>query len=1085
MCSLRPFAVLRHPLAALAFWLAIPASYAQFAPNRYALLTEDPPVVSRFAARGAAAGPAALSYRQQVLARQATLRARLSALQVPVTGSAATLMNAVFVAAPESRLAELQRLEGVAAVVPLRRYRLSLNRAAYLVRAPAAWDALGGAAASGAGLKIAVLDTGIDHTHPAFQDASLPVPPGYPRCTEGDCAYTNNKVIVARSYVRMLAAGSGTDPAADSRPDDYSARDREGHGTAVASAAAGARNTGAVSISGIAPKAYLGNYKIYGSPQVNEYTFDDVIIQALEDAIDDGMDVISFSTGGAALTGPLDTGSACGLPPGTPCDLTATAFERAAQAGVIIVAAAGNEGNDGVATPTFHSIASPGNAPSVMAVGASTNSHYFTQGVRVLAPGAPSNLQSIEGVFGDAPLPAGTVVAPLRDVSRLGNDGLACDPLPSGSLAGAFALILRGACTFAVKAGNAAAAEAAGVIFYMADPSPLIAPGGLAEAAIPAMMISNADGLALKTYLASNADALVAMDPDGREVVDGALADMLAAFSSLGPSTGGSLVKPELVAPGTDLYMATQDFDPLGIMYTGSRYVSASGTSFATPLVSGAAALVCQRHPGFTAAQVRSALINTASGAVTTDSSGAAVTPQSVGAGKLDALAAVNTAVTVEPSTVSFGVLGAGMLPLARELRISNTAATALTLNLTVESAVSADGTSLTIDRTSLSVPANSSAVLNLALTGAMPKAGAYSGTVKIEGPGVTLRVPYQYFVSTGVPANLIGLAGGGGGTVGQSIPTGIMAVRVVDAYGAPVSGVPVVWSGGLLSGTITASSPATDLLGVSTARALLRSTPGAYSFTASAGALKLSFRGLARAVPAIAAGGVVNAASFEQDAPVAPGSYVALFGAGLSDVTDANSSSRLPLALDYVNVSFDVPSAGLSLPARLVFVSPGQVNIQVPWELQGQTSAKVKVRVDNSYGNVVTVPLSDYAPAFFETGGGIAAALDEKNQVIGAVNQAVRGQVVQLFANGLGPVTNQPASGEPAPVSPLAETTARPVVTIGGLPATVEWSGLTPTLAGLYQVNARVPAGLAPGNHQITVSIGGKTSKAAILPVK
>jgi uncharacterized protein (TIGR03437 family) len=97
-----------------------------------------------------------------------------------------------------------------------------------------------------------------------------------------------------------------------------------------------------------------------------------------------------------------------------------------------------------------------------------------------------------------------------------------------------------------------------------------------------------------------------------------------------------------------------------------------------------------------------------------------------------------------------------------------------------------------------------------------------------------------------------------------------------------------------------------------------------------------------------------------------------------------------------------------------------------------------------------------------------------------------VTGQVVQLFANGLGPVTNQPASGEPALAAPLAETTTRPVVTIGGRDARVEWSGLTPTLAGLYQINVIVPADLSPGIHPITVSIGGKTSTRSLnFPVK
>ena len=158
-------------------------------------------------------------------------------------------------------------------MVALRWRRLNLNRATQLVNAPAAWTALGGVQNAGAGIKIAIIDTGIDQTHPAFQDSSLAMPAGYPICSGSDCAFTSNKVIVARSYVRLVAAGSDPqNPAADSRPDDYSPRDRIGHGTAVASCAAGmpTLSPAGLTLTGVAPKAYLGNYKVFGSPEVNE-----------------------------------------------------------------------------------------------------------------------------------------------------------------------------------------------------------------------------------------------------------------------------------------------------------------------------------------------------------------------------------------------------------------------------------------------------------------------------------------------------------------------------------------------------------------------------------------------------------------------------------------------------------------------------------------------------------------------------------------------------------------------------------------------------------------------------------------------
>lgn len=449
----------------LAYLAGLPAVSAQTIPNRYALILEDPPVTSRFTTRESVKSVAAIGYHQQIQARQRTLRNELVKRNIRVTGSVTTLMNAVFVAASPDRVPELRGLPGVKAVVPLRRYHQNLNRATALLNGPAAWNIAGGLPNAGAGIKIGILDSGIDQTHPAFQDSSLPMPDGYPICSGSDCDFTNNKVVVARSYVRQLAAGtSASDPAADSRPDDYSPRDRDGHGTAVASCAAGNSAAGTVTINGMAPKAYLGNYKIYGSPEVNDSTSDDIIIQALEDALNDGMDIVSFSSGSPAFSGPLDSGAVCGNAPGVPCDLVAQAFENAAKTGLIIVAAAGNDGQSGYYYPTFNSIESPGDAPSVIAAGATTNSHFFLDTVSVPGSGAPSNLQNLATQSGDAYVPLGSITAPLLDVTTLGDDGQACSALPAKSLDGAIALIERGTCSFATKL---TAAENAGAAVFL------------------------------------------------------------------------------------------------------------------------------------------------------------------------------------------------------------------------------------------------------------------------------------------------------------------------------------------------------------------------------------------------------------------------------------------------------------------------------------------------------------------------------------------------------------------------------------------------------------------------------------------
>jgi uncharacterized protein (TIGR03437 family) len=158
-----------------------------------------------------------------------------------------------------------------------------------------------------------------------------------------------------------------------------------------------------------------------------------------------------------------------------------------------------------------------------------------------------------------------------------------------------------------------------------------------------------------------------------------------------------------------------------------------------------------------------------------------------------------------------------------------------------------------------------------------------------------------------------------------------------------------------------------------------------------------------------------------------------------------------------------------------------------VPWELAGQSLVQMKVSVDDGYlfGNVATVQLAQYTPSFFVGGGTIAAQDAITGAQILASNPAHAGEILALYANGLGPVTNQPASGAPAPGGAnLATTTTQPVVMIGGQQAQLLFWGLAPGYPGLYQINATVPSGLT-GNQQVTVSIGGQTSPAVVLPVR
>ncbi len=219
-----------------------------------------------------------------------------------------------------------------------------------------------------------------------------------------------------------------------------------------------------------------------------------------------------------------------------------------------------------------------------------------------------------------------------------------------------------------------------------------------------------------------------------------------------------------------------------------------------------------------------------------------------------------------------------------------------------------------------------------------------------------------------------------------------------------------------------------------------------------------------------------MDGASFTAGRAVAPGSIVSIFGENLSDVTASASQLPLPLGIDGVAFSFDVLSAGVSLPGHFFYVSPTQINLQIPWELANYDSATVKVYVNFTYGSEYTLNLATYSPGFFtyqSNGQSLAAALDSANKLVSSGNPVARGSTVQLFLNGLGPVNNQPADGWAA-TDASSTTEAEPSIMIGGQPATVSFSGLAPNYVGLYQVNALVPSGIAAGLQPITCSIGG-----------
>jgi len=1086
--------------------------------NEWIVLLTEPPVVERFPGRIEQTHAASEPYRQHLREVQRGIRAGIEALQIPVTGAVEHLLNGVFVRATPEQAATLRSLPGVAAVVPLRRYHIDDQLS--LSNVQQAWNSptVGGQSNAGMGLKIAIIDTGIDQTHPSFQDSSLVPPAGFPKCDfPSNCAFTNSKVIVARSYVSTLTAGSSSlDPAADSRPDDLSARDLIGHGTAVASVAAGVGSAySSTAISGVAPKAFLGNYKIYGSLEVNGGASEAGIIEALDDAVTDGMDVVNFSSGGPAFEGPLDAGAICGLPAGEPCDPLGGAFENAMKNGQGIgVVAAGNAGASGyqstaTGAATYGTVASPAYTPSVIAAGGIQNDVVYTDTIAVSGNGVPSNLATLAALpSGDGPTPAAPLTAPLVDVTQIGADALLCAVTPAaGSLSGAIALILRGTCDFSVKVGNAQSAGAVGVVFIDNSPNPstLTGWGGLGGTTIPAFMISQSDGQDLQSFVDGNSATpvtpiTVTLNPARSQVPAstlGIIPDSTALFASRGPAIGTYGVKPDVSAVATSFLMAAEDVDPYGDLFSSTRYTVADGTSFASPMLAGAAALVKQAQPGLTPLRVKSALVNTATlaGLLSQGGTGPAGIAD-VGSGLLQAPNAVVSQVQFVPSTVSFGLL-TNSLPASQTLTVTSSSASPLALSFSISAITSAAATQVLVNSSSsatLTISPGQSTSITVRLTGSVPPAGRYEGVINVNGASIPLHIPYLFLVSNNTVYDVIPLLGNGfDGPVNQEIPApygGGLAIRVIDRYGASVANAPVQWSavqggGQVLSGA-QYTSTTTDSNGLAFATVVLGPAAGPQQFSARAGGFTIYFTGNARVVPAIDAQGIVDGASFTTGRAVAPGSIVSIFGTHLADITGSALQFPLPLGIDGAAFSFDIPSAGISLPAHFHYVSPAQINVQVPWELANYSSATVKVIINYTYSPEYTLSLATYSPGFFSyqsNGQLVAAALDLGNTGISASHPVARGSTVQLFLNGLGPVNHQPADGWPA-TDASSTTLSIPAISIGGQPATVTFSGLAPGYADLYQVNAVVPSGIGTGAQPIACSIGGVSSQTVNLYV-
>jgi subtilisin family serine protease len=599
-----------------------------------------------------------------------------------------------------------------------------MNRSVNIIGAPALWTAVGGAANAGAGIKVAVIDTGIDQTHPFICkptgnaakpcDNALAAPNGFPK---GDPRFTNNKVIVAKVYFT-------------GKPGLATPQALQDHGTHVSGTIGGANNTtappnGAVpavtGLSGVAPMAFLGNYNVFPcfSPTnciTNSPSHD--IAQAIEDAVKDGMDVINMSLGGG-INGFKD-------------QLT-VASDRAVEAGVVVAIAAGNSG------PTPNSVESPGQAALAITAAAATNNHFFGVPIHV-------GKTTFNGAAGDFNSFVPAVAAPLANWNNTaagaasGAATRACTAIAAGTHTGQIVVIDRGSCTFSTKIRNAQAAGAVGALVVnnsAGDPVAMAQDGTPNQPTIGALML----GISDRGGIRGAATQTASIDGSHLAEVVTTNQNILAGFSSRGPANLLD-IKPDVSAPGVNVYSSIP----------GGKFAMFQGTSMATPHVAGSAALILQEHPSWTPAQVKSALVNTA---VRPSSLGR--NPINVGDGVLNLGSASAVSATLEPATLSFR-------------KIEPTSGQSKTIDVTITNVTSARhaytaaatfdfvagaGATVSVSPSSVTLSAGQSATVSVTVSTAQTTPdGQYFGRLTVTpDAGGALTAPLWFGVRTFVDA--------------------------------------------------------------------------------------------------------------------------------------------------------------------------------------------------------------------------------------------------------------------------------------------------------------------------------------------
>lgn len=578
-------------------------------------------------------------------------------------------------------------------------------------------DAAYKAGFTGQGMRIGVLDTGIDYTHKMLGGSGnaadfKAIDPSQP-----STAFPNSKVVggidlVGTEFNAASPLSSKRLPHVDANPIDEA-----GHGSHVAGTIAGIGD-GVNSFDGVAKDATLYAVKVFGA---DGSTMDATVIAGFEYAADpngdlnpdDQLDVINLSLGGGF---------------GQPQILYTEAVRNLSRAGTVVVASAGNSG------PIDYVVGAPGTSDEAISIAASIDGslhNWQFSSVRFSSASNPDLL--VKAIEGGSTKPILELTSQVEgDLVDCGLGDTPLTPEVAAKLKGNVALIARGKIPFAQKLKFAQDNGAVGAVVYNNDPGKPIQMGGEEKLDIPAIMITQALGM---NYLAEMKTGPVHIQfMTGKKIEEPELIDTITDFSSKGPRSEDNLLKPEIAAPGQQVISAG--------MGEGDKTVKMNGTSMAAPNMTGAIALIKQAHPGLTSAELK-AVAMTSAKIMTSKNETIPTTLQ--GAGRVQIEEAIALPVVIMPASVSLGGIELqSTRNESRELTIRNIKNHDLTLDISTEGS---PGLALSTSASQITIPAGGSVKLtvNAVITMTSPQllAQELDGRVKFSANGkIVAQVP-------------------------------------------------------------------------------------------------------------------------------------------------------------------------------------------------------------------------------------------------------------------------------------------------------------------------------------------------------